>query len=126
MASFPILIAPAEEFSSSTPSASTRKVSSESKVISPVPVEVIETPPVPEVMLIEVELSLLPIAIISAAEVPEETVPIFIVSEPKVVPILIVRVISFVAPRLIVPPDVPVIKLMSPLEAVTFTCWLLP
>ena len=65
-ASLPILIIPPDEFNSRIPSESSNNVSSESIVISPVPVDAKAIPPVPEFNAIEVAPVTLPIIITSA------------------------------------------------------------
>ena len=116
-ASFPIPITPSLELSSKTPSASTKNVSSESIVISPVPVEFIAVPAVPELTVTPVAPSTLPIAITSAnAPVPIDIVlspcvPIFIAWSISSLPILIAPADEFncIAPlpskSMVVPPD---------------------
>ena len=84
LASLPILIAPAEELSSNTPSASNVKVSSELIVISPVPVDAKAILPVPDVIDTAVAPVVLPTLIVSA----NAPVPIRIVLSPCI-PILI-------------------------------------
>ena len=79
-----MLIAPADEFNSNTPSESKSNVSSELIVMSPVPVDANAIPPVPEFRFTAVAPVTLPIVIVSS----NAPVPIDIVLSPCV-PILI-------------------------------------